>query len=68
MEKVWEGVLQELDSVGVRITDYRKQVTQQLRVFSCNVETGRKVLTSIKGDIENSLRNYCLDRIRDRFR
>ena len=35
IEKVWDGVLLELENVGVRITDYRKQVTQQLRTYSC---------------------------------
>lgn len=68
IEKVWDSVLLELENVGVRITDYRKQVTQQLRTYSCEVATGQKVLNSIRSEIENSLQTYNLDKVRDRYR
>ncbi len=68
IEEVWDGVLLELENVGVRITDYRKQVTQQLRTYSCEVATGRKVLASIRSEIESSLPAYSLDGIKDHYR
>lgn len=54
IEKVWDSVLLEIDAVGSRITDYRKQVTQQLRRFNWEIKTGQQVLTEIKAEIEKS--------------
>lgn len=34
----------EIEEVGARLTDYRKQVTQQLRHFSCDVHISQQVL------------------------